>query len=44
MHHIVTALILAIGLFIGMLILLDVGRRLGARRLASDPEGARDQP
>lgn len=40
-NQIVNALILAIGLFIGILILLDVGRRLGARRLASDPEGAR---
>ncbi len=33
--------ILSGGLFVGMLILLEVGRRLGARRLASDPEGAR---
>lgn len=41
MNHIINAFILAIGLFIGMLILLDVGRRVGARRLASDPEGAR---
>ena len=41
MNQIVTALIIAIGLFIGILVLLDVGRRLGARRLASDPEGAR---
>jgi hypothetical protein len=40
-NQIVTALIIAIGLFIGILILMDVGRRLGARRLASDPEGAR---
>jgi hypothetical protein len=41
MHEIVIALILALGLFAGMLILLEVGRRLGARRLTSDPEGAR---
>ena len=41
MNQIVIALILAIGLFVGMLILLDAGRRLGAKRLASDPEGAR---
>ena len=33
--------ILSGGLFVGMLILLEVGRRLGARRLARDPEGAR---
>jgi hypothetical protein len=28
-------------LFVGMLTLLEVGRRMGARRLARDPEGAR---
>jgi hypothetical protein len=28
-------------LFIGMLVLVEVGRRVGARRLAQDPEGAR---
>src|SRR5436305_4855933 len=28
-------------LFFGMLILLTVGRRIGARRLATDPDGAR---
>jgi hypothetical protein len=28
-------------LFIGMLVLLEVGRRVGTRRLAQDPEGAR---
>jgi hypothetical protein len=28
-------------LFLGMLILLAVGRRIGARRLAADPDGAR---
>jgi len=28
-------------LFIGMLVLIEVGRRVGARRLANDPEGAR---
>ena len=33
--------ILSGGLFVGMLILLEVGRRLGARRLARDPVGAR---
>lgn len=30
-----------IGLFFGMLILLEVGRRIGIRRSAADPEGAR---
>ena len=29
------------GLLAGMLILLEVGRRIGSRRLAADPEGAR---
>jgi hypothetical protein len=31
----------ALALFVGMLILLDVGRRIGARQLASDQKGAR---
>jgi hypothetical protein len=35
------AALLAIGLFFGMLLLMDVGRRIGVRRLAADPEGAR---
>src|SRR6185436_20820367 len=29
------------GLFIGLLLLIEAGRRLGVRRLATDPEGAR---
>jgi hypothetical protein len=33
--------VLAGSLFVGVLVLLEVGRRLGARRLARDPEGAR---
>lgn len=41
MNEIVAALLFAFGLFIGMLLLLEIGRRLGARRLAQDPEGAR---
>lgn len=32
---------LAFGLFLGMLALLEFGRRLGLRRLGRDPEGAR---
>ncbi|MDG4551569.1 MAG: DUF4239 domain-containing protein [Candidatus Contendobacter sp.] len=32
---------LALGLLLGMLLLLEIGRRLGMRRLANDPEGAR---
>lgn len=35
------SILFAVSLFIGMLILLAVGRRIGARRLAADPEGAR---
>ena len=34
-------IVFAGSLFIGMLVLLEVGRRMGARRLARDPEGAR---
>ena len=30
-----------IGLFVGMMILLEIGRRIGLRRAAEDPEGAR---
>jgi hypothetical protein len=30
------------GLFLGMLLLLETGRRIGSRRLALDPEGARE--
>ena len=29
------------GLFLGMLVLLETGRRIGSRRLAEDPGGAR---
>ena len=32
--------LLCLGLFVAMLVLLEVGRRVGARRLAQDPEGA----
>ena len=32
---------LAFGLFLGMLLLLELGCRIGSRRLAADPEGAR---
>ncbi|MBK1718582.1 DUF4239 domain-containing protein [Thiocystis violacea] len=41
MDKILSALLLAVGLFVGILILLEVGRRIGVRRLAADPEGAR---
>ena len=29
------------GLFLGLLLMMEAGRRLGVRRLAADPEGAR---
>lgn len=35
------ASLLALGLMLGMLVLLEVGRRMGDRRLANDPDGAR---
>ena len=41
MGHGTVALLFGIGLFFGILILLEIGRRIGARRLAQDPEGAR---
>ena len=40
MENAIVALLLVVGLFFGMLVLLEVGRRIGARRLAEDPEGA----
>ncbi len=41
MHIVLLALLFAGGLFAGMLALQEVGRRIGARRLAADPDGAR---
>ena len=40
MDHGIYVLLFALGLFLGMLVLLEVGRRIGARRLAEDPTGA----
>jgi hypothetical protein len=40
MNAIVMASVLAVGLFFGILAMLELGRRLGIRRLASDPAGA----
>jgi hypothetical protein len=34
-------MIFAGGLFVGMLVCLELGRRIGERRKAGDPEGAR---
>ncbi|MCU0771306.1 MAG: DUF4239 domain-containing protein [Verrucomicrobia bacterium] len=36
-----TATLFVLALFLGMLLALEVGRRLGKRRLARDPEGAK---
>jgi hypothetical protein len=40
MEHGLYVSLFALGLFLGMLMLLEVGRRIGVRRLAEDPEGA----
>ena len=40
MDHGIYVSLFAMGLFLGMLILLEVGRRIGARRLAEDSTGA----
>lgn len=41
MSDIFTTVLFVGGLFLGMLLSLEIGRRLGARRLAKDLEGAR---
>ena len=41
MPYALLAALLSVGVFIGMVILQEVGRRVGHRRLARDPEGAR---
>jgi len=35
------AALIAVALFLGILLLLEIGRRIGVRRLTNDPEGAR---
>ena len=40
MEHGIFASSVAVGLFLGILILSEAGRRIGMRRLAQDPEGA----
>jgi hypothetical protein len=37
----IISVFITMGLFFSMLLLLDIGRRVGVRRLANDPEGAR---
>ena len=41
MSYTLYGFLLSVGLFFGMLILVEVGRSIGVRRLAQDPEGAR---
>jgi hypothetical protein len=41
MNSIGYGLVFAGGLFLGMLLLLETGRRIGIKRLAQDPDGAR---
>jgi len=36
-----SVLLVALSLFVGMVLLLEVGRRIGLRRMRKDPEGAR---
>jgi hypothetical protein len=40
MHLIIFAVVCTAGLFVGMLVFLEIGRRIGVWRLAKDPEGA----
>jgi hypothetical protein len=42
MNPTIYGLVFAGGLFLGMLLLLETGRRIAIRRLAQDPEGARE--
>jgi hypothetical protein len=41
MNPVVIAVIFAGGLFLGMLLMLEIGRRIGRRRLTEDPESSR---
>ena len=41
MSYTLQTALLSLGLFVCMLVLLEVGRRIGVHRLAKDPEGAR---
>ncbi|MCB1942830.1 MAG: DUF4239 domain-containing protein [Candidatus Accumulibacter sp.] len=40
MSYTAFASLITLGLFVGMVALLEIGRRLGVRRIANDPEGA----
>ncbi len=41
MNYELSTLLITFALFVGMLVFLEIGRRVGSRRLANDPEGAR---
>ena len=41
MNYELSTLLITLALFVGMLVFLEIGRRVGSRRLANDPEGAR---
>jgi len=41
MNYIFLNLFLTIALFAGMVVMLEIGRRIGVRRIAADPEGAK---
>jgi hypothetical protein len=40
-NFVVVAPLLCVGLFLGMLVFIEVGRRIGLRRHSADPDGAR---
>jgi hypothetical protein len=40
MNNPVATLLLILGLFVGMLLLLEIGWRIGRRHRANDPDGA----
>lgn len=40
MGYTIFTFLITLGLFLGMLLLLDLGRRVGIRRRAQDPDGA----
>ena len=40
MSYALSAFLIALGLFLGLLLLLEIGRRIGTQRRAQDPEGA----
>ena len=42
MNHTLVVGLFTLGLFLGMLILLEIGRRIGVRRMAKDSEGAQE--